>query len=115
MTIRGDTQKGGERGGGCCDQESSAHLEEIRLALAVDACEGCVNGALNAPDITDELGVAGPHAGLVQLIEVFPWEERRRGGWELSDQHQVARETLSCQKKGCGYLGKHKGSHSSGR
>jgi len=54
------------------NSQAPAHLEQVSLALAVDAGEGCVDGALDAPDVTDELGVARLHACLVQLVEVLP-------------------------------------------
>lgn len=96
-----------------------AHLEEVSLALAVDACEGCIDGALDAPHITDELGVARPHTGLVQLIEVLPWGERRGSGSRRDCRHQhrvtVWQHVPRAWGRSPKYLGKRKGNRSSGR
>lgn len=48
------------------------HLEEVGLPLTVDAGEGSINGALDTPDILDELGVPRPHCMFIQLIAVLP-------------------------------------------
>lgn len=48
------------------------HLEEVGLPLTVDAGEGSINGALDTPDILDELGVPRSHCIFIQLIAVFP-------------------------------------------
>lgn len=101
-----------------CSQ-AAAHLEQVSLALAVDACEGCVDGALDAPDVADELGVAGPHAFLVQLIEVLPWGERggESGRRDRNRRHRVTvRQHVPCaQERSPRYLGKHKWNRSSGQ
>ena len=101
-----------------CSQ-APAHLEQVSLALAVDACEGCVNRALDAPDVADELGVAGPHACLIQLIEVLPWGERGGGSGRRDHSHQrgvTVRQHVPCaRERSPRYLGKHKENRSSGR
>lgn len=78
----GSAKRCGVPGHGCSGDshgDLGTHLEEVGLALAVDAREGCVDGALDAPDVADELGVAGAHAALVQLVEILPCRERGGG------------------------------------
>lgn len=100
-------------------RQAPAHLEQVSLALAVDAGEGCINGALDAPDVTDELGVAGPHARLIQLVEVLPWGERRGGSSRRGGSRRcrvTAQQRVPCAwERSPRYLGKHKGNRSSDR
>lgn len=55
-----------------------AHLEDVGLALTVDAGEGSIDGSLNAPHFLDELGIPRSDTFLIQFIEIFTWVGKKR-------------------------------------
>lgn len=47
------------------------YFEDVGLSLAVDACEGCVDGSGDAPHVFDQFGITGKNRFIIQLKEVF--------------------------------------------
>lgn len=53
-----------------------AHLENVRLSLAVVAREGCIHWPFDAPHVLDEFWVTGENRFVIQFKEVLTWEEK---------------------------------------
>lgn len=51
-----------------------AHLENVRLSLAVVAREGRIHWPVDAPHVLDELWVTGENRLVIQFKEVLTWK-----------------------------------------
>lgn len=73
----------------------SLYLKDVGFPLAVDACECSTDGSTNSPNILDEFGVTRKDGLIIQLKEIYTYEEE-----QALDQclHQHSKSFKSCSR-----------------
>lgn len=56
----------------------SFYLKDVGFSLAVDTCEGGVNGSFDSPHILDEFGVTRKNGLVIQLKKIFTYRRKRQ-------------------------------------
>lgn len=58
----------------------SLYLKDVGFPLAVDACECSTDGSTDSPNVLDEFGVTRKDGLIIQLKEIYTYEEEHGSG-----------------------------------